>query len=113
MKQTPEISIITVNYNGFNDTCDLLDSVQEHLHTRTYEIIVVDNGSRKNEAAMLRQRYPHAIVLRSEQNLGFAGGNNLGIAQAQGKYIFCSTTTPILKTIVCPLSVIHSKTIPI
>lgn len=52
MKQTPEISIITVNYNGFNDTCDLLDSVQEHLHTRTYEIIVVDNGSRKNEAAM-------------------------------------------------------------
>lgn len=47
MKQTPEISIITVNYNGFNDTCDLLDSVQEHLHTLTYEVIVVDNGSRK------------------------------------------------------------------
>ena len=97
MKQTPEISIITVNYNGFNDTCDLLDSVQEHLHTRTYEIIVVDNGSRKNEAAMLRQRYPHAIVLRSEQNLGFAGGNNLGIAQAQGKYIFLLNNDTYIK----------------
>ncbi|MEG1982228.1 MAG: glycosyltransferase family 2 protein [Alistipes sp.] len=82
----PEISIITVNYNGLELTCRLVDSLLGH-NTVPAEIIVVDNGSAVNEAEILHQRYPALITLRSDQNLGFAGGNNLGIKVSQGKYI--------------------------
>ncbi len=82
-----EISIITVNYNGLKDTCELIESLQKHV-SLPYEIIVVDNASKKNEAEILQQKYPHIITIRSEKNLGFSGGNNLGISKAKGKYIF-------------------------
>lgn len=88
MNQSPEISIITVNYNGFQDTKELIDSLLEHIRRCSYEVIVVDNGSRHNEAILLQQAYPQIRTIRSEANLGFAGGNNLGINAAQGKYIF-------------------------
>ena len=48
---------------------------------------MVDNGSARDEAAMLRERYPEIKALRSERNLGFAGGNNLGFAAATGDYL--------------------------
>jgi hypothetical protein len=52
------------------------------------EIIVVDNASREDEATHISQRYPHVTVVRSQENLGFAGGNNLGIKAAHGQYLF-------------------------
>ena len=52
------------------------------------EVIVVDNGSKVNEAAIINQRYPQIKTIRSEQNLGFAGGNNLGINAASGNYLY-------------------------
>lgn len=88
MLPQPDISIITVNYNGLQDTCEMIVSLQAHLHRCTYEIIVVDNGSRQNEAALIQQRFPSIRTIRSEKNRGFAGGNNLGICEARGKYIF-------------------------
>lgn len=87
MNNLPEISIITVNYNGLKDTCELIESLLKHVYL-SYEIIVVDNASKVNEAALLQEKYPHIITIRSEENLGFSGGNNLGIRQAKGKYIF-------------------------
>ena len=51
-------------------------------------MIVIDNGSTANEAALLQKTYPFIQAVRSEQNLGFAGGNNLGINLAKGKYLF-------------------------
>jgi len=87
MKNLPEISIITVNYNGLKDTCELIESLEKYV-SLPYEIIVVDNASKKNEADILQQKYPHIITIRSEKNLGFSGGNNLGISKAKGKYIF-------------------------
>lgn len=87
MNNLPELSIITVNYNGLKDTCELIKSLQTHI-SLSYEIIVVDNASKVNEAAILQENYPHIITIRSEKNLGFSGGNNLGIYQAKGKYIF-------------------------
>lgn len=50
-------------------------------------MIVVDNASRQDEASIISERYPHVKVIRSLQNLGFAGGNNLGIKEAKGNYI--------------------------
>lgn len=88
MRSQPDISVITVNYNGLQDTWEMLASLQTHVHTVSYEIIVVDNGSRENEASLLQEHFPDITVIRSEKNLGFAGGNNLGIREARGKYIF-------------------------
>ena len=50
-------------------------------------MIVVDNASTQDEASIISEKYPHIKVIRSKQNLGFAGGNNLGIKEAKGKYI--------------------------
>lgn len=79
--QQPELSIITVNYNGFTDTVQLIESIQTHL-TISYELIVVDNGSKADEAGLLKHQFPNIKVIRSAKNLGFAGGNNLGIKEA-------------------------------
>lgn len=84
----PDISFITVNYNGLADTEELIRSLRGHVRSVSYEIIVVDNGSSAGEAAVLRERFPEVTVIRSGENMGFAGGNNLGIAAAKGRYLF-------------------------
>lgn len=80
-----DISIITVNFNGLEDTCALIDTIPSD---DSIEVIVVDNGSRVNEATIISQRYPRVMAIRSEQNLGFAGGNNIGLREAKGKYLY-------------------------
>ena len=80
------MSVITINYNGLKDTCDLMDTLP--LDDASIEVIVVDNASKTDEASILEQRYPQIKVIRSKENLGFAGGNNLGIQAATGKYLF-------------------------
>ena len=80
------VSIITINYNGLKDTCELIETLP--LEDKSIEVIVVDNASREDEATSIEQRFPLVKVIRSTQNLGFAGGNNLGIKAAQGKYLF-------------------------
>lgn len=86
MQSECKLSVITINYNGFKDTCALLDSISPAPDD--VEIIVVDNASREDEATWLQTRYPHVTVVRSRENLGFAGGNNLGIKAAHGRYLF-------------------------
>ena len=88
------ISIITVNYNGLKDTCELIDSIPL---SDEVEIIVVDNASKTDEATILQTRYPHIIAIRSEINLGFAGGNNLGIKAAHGHFLFFINNDTVLK----------------
>ena len=84
----PDISFITICYNGFKDTCELIESLQNKIHSVSYEIIVVDNASHENEAAKIHQLYPTVVAIRSNENSGFSGGNNIGIQVAKGKYIF-------------------------
>ena len=84
MQNECNISIITINYNGQKDTCELIDSIP---FNDNMEVIVVDNASKEDEASIISERYHQVKVIRSEQNLGFAGGNNLGIKEAKGRYI--------------------------
>ncbi|SEA90868.1 hypothetical protein SAMN05216462_3046 [Xylanibacter ruminicola] len=84
MPQECKLSIITINYNGLKNTCELIDSIP---FNNDLEVIVVDNASTQDEASIISERYPQVKVIRSQQNLGFAGGNNLGIQKAQGNYI--------------------------
>lgn len=93
MHQECRLSIITVNYNGVKDTCALIGTIP---FDDNMEVIVVDNGSKEDEAALIKQQYPHVRVIRSEENLGFAGGNNLGIRAASGKYLYLINNDTLL-----------------
>lgn len=90
-----KVSIITVNYNGYDDTCALIESIP--LNDKSLEVIVVDNASRINEAEKISAKYPLVKTIRSDQNLGFAGGNNLGIKEASGDYLFFINNDTYLK----------------
>jgi len=80
-----KVSIITVNFNQPKVTEELLATIP----TRTdLEVIVVDNGSKTDITPHWRIKYPTVKFIRSEKNLGFAGGNNLGIKEARGEYLF-------------------------
>ncbi|MES2457726.1 MAG: glycosyltransferase family 2 protein [Bacteroidota bacterium] len=82
------ISIITVNFNQHEATLELLKSIARHYPSANIEIILVDNGSKFDDESYYRIPFPNVIYIRSDQNLGFAGGNNLGVKAATGKYLF-------------------------
>ena len=67
------------------------------LADQSIEVIVVDNASANDEATLIAQRYPQVTVIRSQENLGFAGGNNLGIKAAHGKYLFFINNDTVLR----------------
>lgn len=90
-----EVSIITINYNGLKDTCELIETLP--LSDAAIEVIVVDNASKTDEASAIQQRYPQVTVIRSHQNLGFAGGNNLGIHAAHGRYLLFINNDTVFK----------------
>ncbi len=93
----PGVSLVSVNYNGFDDTCEMIRSVVSVVRSVSYEIIVVDNASQRDEAAMLRELFPQVKVIRSPRNLGFSGGNNLGFEVSEGRYIFLINNDTYLK----------------
>lgn len=82
------VSIITVNFNHNHITEELLSSITRENKYPAIEIIVVDNGSKINPVPEWKEKYKHVIFIRSEKNLGFAGGNNVGIKAAKGDYLF-------------------------
>ena len=82
------VSIITVNYNQSYITEQLLASVYATNRYAAVEIIVVDNASKDNPVPVWQVQYPDITFIRSETNLGFAGGNNLGVKAAKGDYLF-------------------------
>lgn len=83
----PLVSIVTVNYNNAAVTCELLESLATNSYANL-EVIVVDNASGEDPTAQLLATYPAVKVIRSDENLGFAGGNNLGIKAAKGDFLF-------------------------
>jgi GT2 family glycosyltransferase len=78
---TPKVSIVLLNLNGYGDSRDCLQSL-EQLDYENFEVIMVDNGSSDDSATRLAEEFPDVKLLRSQQNLGFTGGNNLGIKEA-------------------------------
>lgn len=87
----PQVSIIVLNWNGLGYTIKCLDSLRKITYPN-YEVIVVDNGSDKDEAFILKKMYKDYIkTIRCENNIGFAGGNNLGIREVyenkKSKYV--------------------------
>ncbi len=84
----PLISLITINYNQADMTRLFLDSVA-NLTYPNLEVILVDNASVPALTTQLDvSNYPFVRLVRSDENLGFTGGNNLGMAAAKGDYFF-------------------------
>lgn len=77
----PLIYIILVNYNGYKDTKECIESL-EKINYENYKIIIVDNASKDNSLELLNRNHCSHIILDSRINLGFSGGNNIGIEYA-------------------------------
>lgn len=92
------ISIITVNYNGIKDTRNFLYSLKESVKDVQYEVIVIDNASKNDEASILSSEFDWIKCFRSEKNLGFSGGNNLGVELAVGDYFLFLNNDLIFKS---------------
>lgn len=92
------VSIITVNYNQPAATEELLDSIISTSNGNLPEVIVIDNGSSENHVPSWQNRYPLFKFIRSEKNLGFAGGNNLGIINCapDTDYLFLTNNDTII-----------------
>ncbi len=82
MTAWPKVFLVILNWNGLTDTCECLQSLRA-ISYPNYEVLVVDNGSRGDDAQQLRQRFGNSIqLIENPQNSGFAGGANIGIRQA-------------------------------
>jgi GT2 family glycosyltransferase len=89
MKQ-PRVTVIVLNWNRREDTLECLRSL-ERLTYPNYSVIVVDNGSTDGSVEAVKEAFPSLQLLTNAENLGFAGGNNVGIRHAlerESDYIF-------------------------
>lgn len=79
----PRVSIIILNWNGLKDTLACLESLQK-IDYSNYEVIVVDNNSSGDDVKILKQRFGDFLkaIIINKENLGFSGGNNVGIKYA-------------------------------
>lgn len=86
-KNPPKIAVIVLNWNGLEDTKECLDSVKNTAY-ESYKVFVIDNASSKNELQQIQKFCEHNLqvkdweYIQSPSNLGFSGGNNLGIHKA-------------------------------
>lgn len=91
------LSVIILNYNTCELTLQCLHSVYQSIRKELeVQVIVVDNGSTEPCQAALTNQFKDVLFLRSEQNLGFAKGNNLGLKYATGKYILLLNSDTII-----------------
>lgn len=101
--ESPLVSIVTINYDHPEVTCALLESLRQLTYANV-EVIVVDNASPNDDPAIIAKSFPEIVFIQSKENLGFAGGNNLGVRQAKGKYIlFLNNDTEVDPGFIEPL----------
>ncbi|MGN6401933.1 MAG: glycosyltransferase family 2 protein [Flavisolibacter sp.] len=82
-----QLSIIIINYNTFQLTCNCIQSLKEKLHEISYEVVLVDNASTECDPKLFLEKFPAINLIISQVNSGFTGGNNLGISKAKGDYL--------------------------
>jgi GT2 family glycosyltransferase len=77
----PSVAVIILNWNGKENTCECLESV-EKLDYLNYQVIVADNGSKDDSVDVIKQKFPHILIIENGANLGYAEGNNRAIVYA-------------------------------
>ncbi|MGB9690704.1 MAG: glycosyltransferase family 2 protein [Candidatus Sumerlaeaceae bacterium] len=86
----PRVAVVIVNYNGAAVLKDCLASLRG-LSYEPFDVLVVDNASSDHSVTMLQADFPEVTVIETGDNLGFSGGNNVGISEAMrrgAEYIF-------------------------
>jgi GT2 family glycosyltransferase len=82
-----QVSVIIINYNTFEYTCNCIQSLVDKTIGIDYEIILVDNASSECNPDLFKEKFPQIILIKNSENSGFAAGNNLGIKKAKGEFI--------------------------
>ena len=82
----PNVSLIIVTFNAAEFITDCLIAIREQSYNG-FETIIVDNASKDNTVEIIEEYFPWAMLIKSPENLGFAGGVELGYYYSQGKYI--------------------------
>jgi GT2 family glycosyltransferase len=80
-----DLSIIIVNFNTKEITKKCLEAIFAQKTNLRYEVVVVDNGSTDSSVEEIKKLFPKVHLIQSDTNLGFSGGNNLGIKKLQAK----------------------------
>ncbi len=101
----PDASIVVVSFNTRDMLRDCLNTLMERAGNVTYEVIVVDNASRDTSSEMIAEEFPDVVLIRSEENLGFAGANNRGFEIARGRYVVLLNSDAFIEEGALPLSV--------
>lgn len=82
-----DLSIVILNYKSAKLTRQCVKTIKLYEPVFSYEIIVVDNASGDGVAEMLQRHFPEVRFIQTGANLGYAGGNNVGIREASGRHI--------------------------
>lgn len=88
--RSPRVVVVVLNWNGREDTLECLASVSQ-INYPNYEVVIVDNGSTDDSVGAIAKRFPDMKILQTGINLGYAGGNNVGMRWAldhNADYIF-------------------------
>jgi len=91
-----DVSIIIVNWNTSNITCDCLESVFEQTKNITFEVILIDNASTDDSVEMIKKRFRQVVLIENKNNRGFAAANNQGMKIATGRYILLLNSDTIV-----------------
>lgn len=86
----PLVILVILNWNNATDTLECLESVA-CLDYPNFRVLVVDNGSSDGSASRIRAEHPEVEVIETGENLGYAGGNNVGLSHAlrgESRYVF-------------------------
>jgi len=81
LNSSAKVFCIVLNWNGWRDTIECLGALKESSYA-DLTVLVVDNGSTDDSVSRIQAARPDVLFLKSSANLGFAGGNNLGIRYA-------------------------------
>lgn len=92
-----DVSVIIINYNTFNLTCDCIRSILSKTTGCSYEIIVVDNASTEMDPNEFLKLFPQVVLVKNQINTGFAKGNNAGLERALGEFILLLNSDTELK----------------
>ena len=91
------VSIIVLNYNAGELLLNCIESIKKSSY-QNIEIIVVDNISSDGSQTKCKENFPDVKLIQNKKNLGYCGGNNVGIKEAQGEFIVILNPDTIVKS---------------
>lgn len=95
--ETPDVSVIIVNYNVREFLEQALESVDRASMGLAVETFVVDNNSADGSTEMVAERFPHVRLIDNEENVGFAAANNQAIREASGRHLLILNPDTLLQ----------------